>query len=299
MIDLKTILPKELKTKNGVYSIQAKHNGKYYFGSTTSKKGFICRWRGHLYELRNNIHINKRLQRAYNKYGEDNFEFKIRVVCKKEFCVILEQKYLDICLKAKGDIETFWKMGYNSSPNANSGVVYQYAIYKKKGIENPAKGRKYSEAAKLKMSKSIGMYDLQGNFIKSWLRTPEAAKELNLSRRDIAAATEGKQPTAYGYQWIRPINGEFPEKIKEYTPNYYSKEQPLKVLQYDLNGDFIRYFNRTSIICKNYNLDASCVVKCCDLKIKQHKGFQFRYYTDSYSLNIGKVKSKFLNENKD
>jgi hypothetical protein len=35
------------------------------------------RWRGHLIALRAQKHINKYLQRAWNKYGECNFEFSI------------------------------------------------------------------------------------------------------------------------------------------------------------------------------------------------------------------------------
>lgn len=57
-----------------VYSIRNLVNDKRYIGITNNIKGRIYY---HKYELRNNKHKNLKLQRAYNKYGSDNFEFSI------------------------------------------------------------------------------------------------------------------------------------------------------------------------------------------------------------------------------
>ena len=58
----------------GIYAIQNKINKKMYIGMTTDFKDRI---EHHLWELRNNKHHSIKLQRAFNKYGEDNFDYYI------------------------------------------------------------------------------------------------------------------------------------------------------------------------------------------------------------------------------
>lgn len=58
----------------GIYKIKNTLTGDFYIGSTTEdekRKG------KHFWELRNNVHHNIHLQRAFNKYGEINFKFEL------------------------------------------------------------------------------------------------------------------------------------------------------------------------------------------------------------------------------
>ena len=55
-----------------IYKILNKANGKFYIGSTNKVSR---RWTHHKSNLKYNRHCNQKLQRAYNKYGKDNFEF--------------------------------------------------------------------------------------------------------------------------------------------------------------------------------------------------------------------------------
>jgi len=61
-------------TVSGIYKIVNKINGKYYVGSSSD---IHLRWKCHLKELRGGYHHNDYLQRSFNKYGEDGFEFII------------------------------------------------------------------------------------------------------------------------------------------------------------------------------------------------------------------------------
>ena len=63
----------------GIYSITNKINGKMYIGQTIND--FEKRWGEHKRELRKNIHCNDKLQRAWNKYGEESFEFEVVHIC--------------------------------------------------------------------------------------------------------------------------------------------------------------------------------------------------------------------------
>lgn len=58
----------------GVYCIKNKVNEKIYIGSSVN---IHRRWCQHKRELRNNVHCNYHLQKAWNKYREENFDFLI------------------------------------------------------------------------------------------------------------------------------------------------------------------------------------------------------------------------------
>lgn len=62
----------------GIYCIQNKINNKMYIGQSIH---IHRRWSEHKYELNNNIHENDYLQKAWNKYGSDNFIFNIIELC--------------------------------------------------------------------------------------------------------------------------------------------------------------------------------------------------------------------------
>lgn len=76
-----------------IYKIKNNINGNLYIGQTTSN-GKI-RWLGHRNKLRKNIHPNKHLQSAWNKYDETSFSYELVT----ETCIglldILEKSYID------------------------------------------------------------------------------------------------------------------------------------------------------------------------------------------------------------
>jgi len=63
----------------GIYKIVNIVNGKIYIGSALNiyNRIFGSSSISHLKALKNNNHINKKLQNSFNKYGEDSFEFFI------------------------------------------------------------------------------------------------------------------------------------------------------------------------------------------------------------------------------
>jgi len=61
-----------------VYKILNLKNGKYYIGST---KQYSIRVKQHINKLNKNKHTNIKLQRAWNKYNSENFEFIILEKC--------------------------------------------------------------------------------------------------------------------------------------------------------------------------------------------------------------------------
>lgn len=77
----------------GIYKIQNIINNKVYIGQSVDIE---LRWKEHLYALSKNIHENKHLQNAWNKYGESNFTFTIVEECEEENLTEKEQYYIDL-----------------------------------------------------------------------------------------------------------------------------------------------------------------------------------------------------------
>lgn len=85
---------KLMLNKGFIYIIYNVINNNFYLGSTR----FLNKRKSkHFNELRSGNHHSVILQNAYNKYGENNFEFKVVNECELNDILILEQLYLDIC----------------------------------------------------------------------------------------------------------------------------------------------------------------------------------------------------------
>jgi len=89
----------------GIYSITCKVSGNRYIGST---KNLYERWMKHRGLLRRNLHHCRHLQFAWNKYGEEEFEFEVLETCLPEDTILVsrEQTWID----------KFKKNLYNSMP---------------------------------------------------------------------------------------------------------------------------------------------------------------------------------------
>jgi|688.fasta_scaffold329279_1 group I intron endonuclease len=83
-----------INQKSGIYKIINKVDGKYYVGRS---KNMHKRWKTHMRDLLYNRHSNIHLQRAWNKYGYDNFEFiVVEYVDNIDSLLInMEEKYIN------------------------------------------------------------------------------------------------------------------------------------------------------------------------------------------------------------
>ena len=105
----------------GIYKIVNKVNQKFYLGSSVNLYKRMLR---HFNSLRKNKHHNIHLQRAFNKYGENNFEFVVIEECDNT-CE-REQILLD---------ELDFKMSYNVSKTASGGDMIHNHPEKEKLIK--------------------------------------------------------------------------------------------------------------------------------------------------------------------
>lgn len=81
------------KNISGIYAIHNKINGKRYIGSS---KSVHYRWKGnHLPQLKTNTHYNRHLQSAWNKYGEEAFDFVVLEECTELELLAREGFYIE------------------------------------------------------------------------------------------------------------------------------------------------------------------------------------------------------------
>lgn len=77
---------------SGIYKIYNKKNHRYYIGQSVNVES---RLQQHKRELKDNIHINSKLQSDYNQYGGENFIFKSIYSCEEEFLNAMEKYFID------------------------------------------------------------------------------------------------------------------------------------------------------------------------------------------------------------
>ena len=74
----------------GIYSIKNTITGDTYIGAS---KDILARWSYHKCVLNKGCHKNYNLQRDYNKYGNEAFDYTIITLCEQEDLIELEEKY--------------------------------------------------------------------------------------------------------------------------------------------------------------------------------------------------------------
>jgi group I intron endonuclease len=97
----------------GIYRIKNILNGKCYYGSS---KNIEKRWIRHKNVLKNNKH-NPLLQRAWDKYGKDNFIFEVVELCDEDLLLLREQVYLDLHPEYNVGLKSSGGDNFTNNPN--------------------------------------------------------------------------------------------------------------------------------------------------------------------------------------
>ena len=134
----------------GIYKIENKINHKIYIGKSID---IYTRWYNHKHSLRNGVHYNLHLQKSWNKYGEDNFEFCIIEKCSEKNLDQLEVLYIS---QYQSYNSTF---GYNLTLGGEGGIP-NYETRKKlsqanSGENNPMFGKFHTDETKNKISEAL------------------------------------------------------------------------------------------------------------------------------------------------
>jgi len=210
-----------------IYTIINTINNKIYVGSTTRQ--LWARKSSHYNSLRNNKHCNIYLQRAFNKYGEENFIFELLEETNKEFCLSQELYWINTLNV------TNRKFGYNILSNPGNGRRnIKHTQETKDKISEKHLGKKLSKeirdnmkiAAKLRYIKygnkamdsrpsderirnmilgrmvKVSKYDINNIFIEEYDSITKASLENNnINIGNISKCCNNKRKTAGKFKW--------------------------------------------------------------------------------------------------
>ena len=203
----------------GIYTITSKIDNKIYVGCS---KNVRTRLKKHENLLRQNKHINRHLQSAWNCYKESNFIFEILVECEEQH-IYSEENYWCNLLNVHDA-----NYGYNTKPTSPMGR----SGHSKETIEKMRIG---NSKPKPLINKALLQFDLAGNFIKEWESISNAAKTLGLFISPIINACNGKKLSSGNYIWRYKKNF-IPNSVK---PVDNKKSKPIPICQYDINGNLL------------------------------------------------------------
>lgn len=236
-------------------------NNKKYVGQSDNIKR---RWKAHYRELTTNRHYSKHLQNAWNKYGENNFNFKIIEYCDIE---LLNEK------------ESYWISYYDSYKNG-----YNLTLG-----GNGLRGYKFSEASKIKMKLNhydmhgennpmfgVSLYDvLNEEEIIKWKENLSKSQmgELNSfygkthtdeTKRKISIANKGKITGEKHYFYGKKLSKEQIDKMHKGWLLKYQNNNPLARKVICLND--LKIYNSISDAHKECSIHSASIIFCC-----QHK----------------------------
>jgi group I intron endonuclease len=284
----------------GVYKITFSNSisNKVYIGSSKSISktyyGIRSRWVDHLNLLAGNNHYSKKLQNAYNKYGDSNLAFEIIDLCHGKDITTSETNYI-----------TFfdsYNNGYNSRPVAqsNAGIppsqesLDKMKTTKRKNREpyeiNVLNHYKENKNA-LKASKDLGIshsvvfkilddygitpkngdfrrktiyaYLLDGSFVGEYKDAKTCAEQLALKSMCSISQVASRRNLAYKGYWFsyeKYPKKEAQEKITERKMEGRKKmsnselQISRNIHQYDLDGNLIKIWDTSTEIKEYFKL---------------------------------------------
>jgi len=268
------LLKKSVKHISGIYKITNRINNKFYIGSSIN---IYNRFYRHLSMLNRNCHNNQKLQNSWNKYGKSNFEFQLLATCPKEYCIKLEQWFINT-----------QKPQYNISQTAASTLGCRYKRKNKlsdetiNNIINDYKNYTNEELAK-KYNTSISIID---SILYSKHSFRDFDKSLTLISKPFKDSTRNKMKDLHFSRKSNKItNGVIKlniDDVKE-IKKLYSLDYPTKeiALQFNVSKETINSINnkRTWSEVPNY------IIQSDDIKYSI-KRKEFNKYDEKIVQNI-------------
>ena len=281
----------------GIYMIQNKINGKLYIGQAVDIER---RWVDHKRKLGKGCHGNKHLQTAWNKYGEDNFDFGVICKCDESQLNTMEQYYIF-------ELMTYDReMGYNGNYGGKSGRLTKETRKKiseaGKGENHPNFGKHLYEETKKKIGEA-NKGRTMSEYTKRKLLEANRGKHLSEEhRRKLSESLKGEKNHMYG----KHHSEETKKKISEFNKGKHHSEETKKkisknsskywkgkigaenpnsipVVQLTLDGKLVNVYGSAGEV-KRDGFSHCHVNECTNGKRKTHKGYKWMFLSDYEKL---------------
>lgn len=245
----------------GVYEIINKINGKKYIGQSIN---VLTRWKDHIHALNRGDSSCRLLQRAWHKYGADNFVFNILEECAEDQLDSVEIKYIQ-------QFDTV-KNGYNIESGGN--VQKHLSEETKEKLRQSHLGKVQSEETRHKRSEAM-----RGE--KNPMYGRHHTEEV---KRRISECNSGRP----GY----PVSEETREKIRRANLGRVVSQETRDKISHACKGRTPHNKNLRSVYCielnKHYdsaadagrelNIKSGNITKCCEGERKTCGGYHWKYF---------------------
>lgn len=234
--------------KHYIYKIECLVNRKVYIGQTKNKTKRI---QEHKRTLKNNEHYSYHLQRAWNKYGKNNFKFSIIEECSKENV---------------DERERYWIRHYKSNNP-------QYGYNQESG---GSKNKEHSEESKNKMREyALKIHRWQGKNNPNYGGAMWDDERREYYRKINKA------------MWTPEKRKAKSEKMKEvYNLDNALETVRRKVVKLSLNGEYINTYNSVIDAARSIGKSSSAhICDCCRRNRRSALGFVWVYLDDYESGN--------------
>ena len=273
----------------GIYCIENKINHKKYIGQSIDIQ---TRWYAHKNKLNNNSHANCYLQRSWNKYKEDSFNFYILELCDNELLDEREVyyiKYYNTMLNEFGyKLESGGKLNKQFSEDSKKKMSKNrkgktcgekhYAWGKHLSKEHVEKIREYASSKHGKQcyqSKPV----ICLNTMEIFECIQDGAKKYHCDATNISRCCKGHPK--YRYCGLlengTPIQWAFYDKNIKYEYNEISKSHSLPVKQYTLDMELLNIFKSVSEASIKTGINKTSISNVCKGKYEQTHNYIFEY----------------------
>lgn len=271
-----------------IYKITNTINNKVYIGKTC--RNLQDRWREHKNRV-NNKKYNSYLYNAMRKYGIKNFIIEEIEKCNEDIINDREQFYISF-FKSNNK-----KYGYNLTNGGDGYLKYDYLLIRQLWDEGKScseikkflkcdkavitqalqdyENYSFHESLSRRNRKGVNQYDLNGNFINHYNSIIEASNfDVNIAS-GISACCRKKIKQSNNYIWTYDYE-QPPKKVK-------IKKSKRKILQYDLNENFIKSFESAASAAREVSPNQNCntvgsqILQVCKGNRKTAKGFIWKY----------------------
>lgn len=267
-----------------IYKITNDINNKVYIGETAI--GIEHRWRKHVQDL---YKRNFKLQLAMRKYGIEHFQIEQIEECdfdnrfeREKFWIARYDSYYN---------------GYNSTLGGEGATKYDYDEVYQLWIEgktpqelseltgasdgtiqnilraNSVPPEKIHERAH---SKPVIQFTIKGEYVCIYPSANAAGRALGLvNGSNIIACCNGKLKSSSGYIWKY---AEDETLIEDYLLAKKKKTTGKKVMQFDLNNNFLAEFPSCEAAARELELSSSTPInRCARGERKTAYGFKWKY----------------------
>jgi group I intron endonuclease len=248
--------------RSGIYKITCFSTNKIYIGYSVNLKDREEKYK------KMNIPTQPLIKESIKKYSWGQHNFEIIEYCEKEQLKEREKywiKYLDS-----------FENGLNG--NKGGGGPINHSEETKNKISQYRKNKKQSKETILKRSQSMKnkgnvpayQFNLDGKLINKFDSLTNACILNDIPLKyigDIASSCRGKQKTARGYLW----------SYTETPPPPSYKNIRRNILQYDLEGNFIKEYISASQAGREIKHNGNSISDCLNGKQKTAFGYVWKY----------------------